>query len=135
MAARRWLFVVPLLLFTTVCAAFTWLVLHLCNEPFRPAHAGVIAYLTVVTWVLHAWQEGALASDPKGFVRRFMTGLVLKMFASIVLLVALVFMLPREEAIPLAVAFSLLYLAYLAFSTVRLSGLLRRLPKPPANPG
>ncbi len=134
MTSRRWPFVVPLLLFTVASAAFTWLALHLCNVPFQATHAGVITYLALVTLLLHAWQEGALESDPKGFVRRFMTGLVLKMFASIVVLVALVFVLPREEAIPLAVAFSLLYLAYLAFSTVRLSGLLRRLPKPSAGP-
>lgn len=133
MASRRWPFVVPLLLFTAACAVCTWLALHFFNVPFQAAHAGVIAYLTVATLALHAWQEGALESDPKGFVHRFMTGLVLKMFASLALLVALVFLLPREEAIPLAVAFALLYLAYLAFSTVRLSGLLRRLPKPSGN--
>jgi len=111
MAPRRRPFLVPLLLFTAVCVVFTGLALHLCDIPFRATHAGVIAYLALVTLALHTWQEGALESDPKGFVRRFMTGLVLKMFASIIVLVVLVFVLPRAEAIPLAVAFSLLYLA------------------------
>ncbi|MDX9750789.1 MAG: hypothetical protein RBT71_06880 [Flavobacteriales bacterium] len=127
-------FVVPLLLFSLACAALTALVLHLSGIPFRAVHAGAIAYLALVTLALHAWQEGALVSDPKGFVPRFMTGLVLKMLASILVLVVIVVVLPKEEAIPLALAFAVLYLAFLAFSTVRLSGLVRRPPQSPPGP-
>ena len=127
---RRWSFVLPILLFTVACAAITWLGLYLSGTAFHPLHAGIIGYFAGVTLLLHAWQEHAIESDPKGFVRRFMAGLVVKMFISLVLLVLLLFTLPREQAIPLAVAFALLYLAYLAFSTVRLTGLLRKLPRP-----
>lgn len=129
---RRWSFVLPILLFSLACVGITWLALHLSGLPFQPLHGAIIGYFAVVTALLHMWQEHAIESDPKGFVRRFMGGLVLKMFVSLLLLVAVIFLLPRERAIPLAVAFALLYLAYLAFSTVRLTGLLRNLPKPTA---
>ncbi|HEX2617382.1 MAG TPA: hypothetical protein VHL57_07550 [Flavobacteriales bacterium] len=112
--------VVPILLFAAVCAAATFGALTALHLPFTWHYAAVIIYLAGITLVLHLWQEGALITDPKGFVNRFMLGLVLKMLLSLVLIVAVLFLLPREIALPLALTFAVLYLAFLAFSTLRL---------------
>ena len=61
-----------------------------------------------------------IIGDPKGFVRRFMTAMVLKMFGCLIVVVCLVFLAPRAEAIPWILCFALLYLAFLAFSVARL---------------
>lgn len=128
--ARSRSFILPLLVFTGICAGATWLALFALDSPFLILHAGILLYFGTITFILHYWQERAVVTDPKGFVHRFMTSLVVKMFLSLILLVVLIFLLPREQAIPIAIAFAFLYLAFLAFSTVRLSGILRKLPKP-----
>ncbi len=120
----------PVLLFTAVCAGATWFGLRLLDLPFHWAYGAVIGYLAAFTLFLHRWQEGTMHTDPKGFVRRFMTGLVLKMLVSLFLLLAIVFLVPRELALPLALTFALLYLAFLGFSTARLVGFSRNLPRP-----
>ena len=58
-----------------------------------------------------------------------MTGLVLKMLVSLFLLLGIVFLVPRDLALPLALSFALLYLAFLGFSTARLVGMSRHLPR------
>lgn len=68
-----------------------------------------------------------MITDPKGFVSRFMLGLLGKMLLSLLMVVALLILLPRERSIPLALTFAVLYLAYLAFSTLRLTRLSRTL--------
>ena len=70
-----------------------------------------------------------MASDPKGFVRRFMAGLMLKMLLSLAVLFALLIRAPEKNVMPNGIAFAVLYLAFLAFSTVRLSALSRKLPR------
>ncbi len=119
----------PILLFTAVVAVCTWLVLNMLGQPFTAAYAGILGYFTLITCALHLWQEQGMDNDPKGFVRRFMAGLVMKMFLSLMVIVLLVFLLPRNTALPLAVTFAVLYLAYLGFSTARLSMLLRNTPR------
>ncbi len=119
----------PVLLFALVCAGLTYGALHLLDQPLHWAYAAVIGYLTLTTYLLHHWQEGAMHTDPKGFVRRFMTGLVVKMLVSLFLLLAIVFLVPRELALPLALTFALLYLAFLGFSTARLVNLSRSMPR------
>ena len=121
--------ILPVLLFAAVCAAATWFGLRLLGLPFHWAYAAVITYLAGLTLVLHIWQERSMHTDPKGFVRRFMTGLVLKMLVSLFLLLGLVFLVPRDLALPLALSFALLYLAFLGFSTARLVGMSRHLPR------
>ena len=59
------------------------------------------------------------------FIRRFMAGLVIKLMGSLVLLAVLLKCAPETVDKPLTVVFAVLYLAYLAFSTVRLSNVLR----------
>jgi len=128
--ARSRSFTLPLLLFTGICAGATWLALYVLDKPFMKFHVGILLYFGSITFLLHYWQERAVVNDPKGFVHRFMTGLVVKMFLSLILLVVLIFFLTQEQAIPIAIVFAFLYLAFLAFSTIRLSGILRKLPKP-----
>lgn len=119
----------PVLLFTAACTGLTWGALHLLGLPFHWAYLAVIGYLALTTYLLHHWQEGAMRTDPKGFVRRFMTGLVVKMLVSLFLLLAIVFLVERALALPLALTFALLYLAFLGFSTARLVNLSRTMPK------
>ena len=120
----------PVLLFAAVCAAATWFGLRLLGLPFHWAYGLVVGYLATFTLVLHIWQERSMHTDPKGFVRRFMTGLVMKMLVSLFLLLAIVFLVPRDLALPLALCFAFLYLAFLGFSTARLVGFSRNLPRP-----
>ena len=70
-----------------------------------------------------------MATDPKGFMRRFMGSLALKMLLSLGLLTVLLLRAPKEKLLVSGVAFAVLYLAYLAFSTVRLSALARKLSR------
>lgn len=125
---RRTSPLVPVLLFTVVCGACTALVVRLAGLSLHWGYGAVLIYLGGVTLLLHLWQERAMVNDPKGFVRRFMAGLMLKMFVSIVAVAVILLTLPRAQAVPLALAFALLYLAFLGFSTGRLVHLSRRQP-------
>ena len=123
-------FYLPFVVFVLACALVLVAVLYLNGSLITPHYAGVLLYFAAVTGFLHYWQENALVTDPKGFVRRFMAGLMLKMLLSMVVLVLLLFTAPKPIAIPLALSFAVLYLAFLAFSTLRLMKLSRGGPKP-----
>jgi hypothetical protein len=129
MAPPRWSFLIPIALFSAAMAVLLWLALFGLRVPFGPEHAIMLAWFALVTTALHLWQEHAMASDPKGFVRRFMGGLMLKMLLSLGVLVVLLLRAPKETLMVSGIVFAALYLAFLAFSTVRLSGLSRKLPK------
>lgn len=129
MAPPRWSFLIPIALFTAAMAVLLWLALFGLRVPFGPEHGIMLAWFALVTTSLHLWQEHAMASDPKGFVRRFMGGLMLKMLLSLGVLVVLLLRAPKETLMVSGIVFAALYLAFLAFSTVRLSGLSRKLPK------
>lgn len=129
MAPRRWSFLVPILLFTAAMTILLWTALFGLRVDFEPLHAIMLAWFTLVTASLHLWQEHAMATDPKGFMRRFMGSLALKMLLSLGLLTVLLLRAPKEKLLVSGVAFAVLYLAYLAFSTVRLSALARKLSR------
>ncbi len=123
-------FLLPVILFAAVCAAVMFLTLRFAELPASGLFWGMLAWFTVLTLVLHAWQEGGQGVDPKIFVRRFMAGLVIKMMLSLVALVLLLVVLPKERLVPAAITFVLLYLAFLGFSTARSVGLMRRNARP-----
>lgn len=129
MAPRRWSFLIPIVLFTAAMALLLWIAFYGLQQPLQPVHAIMLLWFAAITAALHLWQEHAMAEDPKGFVRRFMAGLMLKMLLSLGVLVVLLIRAPKETVMPNGIAFALLYLAFLAFSTVRLSGLSRKLPR------
>jgi hypothetical protein len=126
----RWAFLLPILLFAAVCAAVMFLTLRFAAIPTSGVFWDMLAWFTVLTVVLHAWQEGGRGGDPKIFVRRFMAGLVIKMMLSLVALVVLLVVLPKDRLVPAAITFVLLYLAFLGFSTARSVGLMRRNARP-----
>lgn len=130
MAPRRWSFLVPILLFTAAMAVLMWFAFFGLRIAPEPLHGFMLAWFAMITVVLHLWQEHAMAADPKGFVRRFMAGLMLKMLLSLSVLVVLLLRAPADTVMPSGIAFALLYLAFLTFSTMRLSALSRQLPKP-----
>lgn len=130
MATRRWSFLLPLTLFTLCCAAALIGVLLLSGADLTAHFVGILVYFAAITAVLHGWQEQAFVTDPKGFVRRFMAGLMLKMFLSVVVLVILLLTVPKSISIALSLSFAVLYLAFLAFSTLRLMRLSTTAPKP-----
>ena len=123
-------FLLPILVFAAVCAAVMFLTLRFAAIPTSGLFWGMLAWFTVLTLVLHAWQEGGRGGDPKIFVRRFMAGLVIKMMLSLMALVVLLVVLPKERLVPAAITFVLLYLAFLGFSTARSVGLMRRNTRP-----
>jgi len=79
-----------------------------------------------LTLLIHLWQEHNFKTDPKGFVRRFMLGLILKMFVSLFVVVAMLMLLKDSDRILTVLIFGFLYLAFLGFSTVRLVKLSKR---------
>ncbi|HRD53388.1 MAG TPA: hypothetical protein PKY96_12150 [Flavobacteriales bacterium] len=129
MAPQRWSFLAPILLFTAAVGLVLWLVFYGAQVPLERIHAFMLLWFAAITTALHLWQEHAMNTDPKGFVRRFMGGMMLKMLLSLGVLTVLLVRAPRETVLSTAIAFALLYLAFLGFSTVRLTGLSRKLPK------
>lgn len=84
----------------------------------------MLGYFAGMSLLLHLWQERSV-DEARIFIRRFMAGLVLKLLLSIVVMVALV-MAMQNDRTPIIVAFMLLYLSYLGFSTGRLVMLLKQ---------
>ena len=108
----------------------TWCVLHFTARAFIWHHVVLLVYFTAITLVLLSWQERRAITDIKGFVRRFMLGMVIKLMGSLVLLFVLLRLAPKDITNQLTVTFALLYFAFLIFSTVRLTMILRRVSKP-----
>lgn len=104
---------------------------RLAGLPWSPAYALEVVFFAVVSYLLLTWQEHAMVGDPKGFVRRFMTALVMKMFGCLIVVVCLVFLAPRDVAVPWILCFAMLYLAFLAYSVARL---MRRSKQPHGTP-
>ena len=129
MAQGRWSFLPPILIFTVVCTVGLVAVLHLAHVPIGRGHAAMLAYFALLSAALHYWQESTLQSDPKRSVNRFMAGLVIKMMATLMVLLIAVILLPKARILPFTLPFIGLYLAYLAFSTARLTAQLRKVGK------
>lgn len=121
---------IAVLLFTVAVGAVTYAISMLVHWPFGAPQLAMLVFLAALTASLNLWQENAMVSDPKGFMFRFMIGLVLKLMSALVAVVAILMLLPRGKAVPLALTFAALYLVFLAFSTIRLSARSRNLPRP-----
>ncbi len=115
---------VQVLLFSTVIGALAYGGLYLTGHAFDWRFGLLLGYFTGVTALLLAWQESS-AGTANIFIRRFMAGLVMKLMGSLILLAVLLKTAPKELTAPLAVVFSLMYLGYLGFSVVRLSGAVK----------
>lgn len=130
MAAPQRSFLTILVAFTLACVAGLALTARALRLPWDPVFLGMPLYFAVLTFLLHRWQEKALAGDPKGFVQRFMTALVVKMFASVAVLVLLLLTTAERFITPMALGFAVLYLAYVVFSTIRLMRLSQHAGRP-----
>lgn len=126
MALGRWSFLLPVALFTAVCAVLLVAVLYLAEVPLGRGHVGMLLYFGLLTAALHYWQESTIQSDPKKSVNRFMTGMMIKMMATLMVLLITVILLPKERVLTIALPFIALYLAFLAFSTARLTTQLQK---------
>ncbi len=114
----------PLLVFGASCALATWGLVHFTDNPFTWHFIFLLAFFPAVTFALLSWQERSTAQT-NIFIRRFMGGLVMKLMGSLIVFAFLLKAAPVEVDRPLTVAFAGLYLAYLAYSTVRLSNIVR----------
>lgn len=112
-------------LFTLLCLGATWFALGALGQSFYWPHVAIAIWFFGVSVLLHRWQERDLSTDLKRFMRRFMTGLVLKLLASLALLALALFALDHDRK-PFMIVFVLWYLAFLGFSTARLVLLLKR---------
>lgn len=126
MALGRWSFLLPVALFTAVCAVLLVAVLYLAEVPLGRGHVAMLLYFGLLTAALHYWQESTIQSDPKKSVNRFMTGMMIKMMSTLMVLLVTVILLPKERVLPIALPFIALYLAFLAFSTARLTTQLQK---------
>lgn len=118
-----------MVLFGIAVGAVTYAVFHLAHWPFGLSHVGVLCFWTLLSAALQVWQEEGLIRDPKGFIVRFMLGLVIKLLVAIGAIAVLLFLLPRHQALPMALLCIGLYLSFLAFSTIRLSARARHSPR------
>lgn len=121
----RWSLLKSLLPFSVLCFALHLLVLRQLSIPFAGAQIVPPVLFTALSLVLLSWQEGHGTADPKAAIRRFMTGMVLKMFGSLTLLLVVALLLPRAERLAFAIAFMGYYLAHLAFSAVRMTRMVQ----------
>jgi hypothetical protein len=119
-----------LAVYTLAVGAALYALFILLHWPFGMPQLAMLLFLALLTGVVHAWQEHALATDPKGFMFRFMAGLALKLVVAVVSIAALLLLLPRARSLPLALTFAGLYLLFLVFSAVQLSTRSRRAPRP-----
>lgn len=115
---------IPILIFALFCSALILVISLLTDLKWSNTYMGSIGFFTLLTMALHGWQEKAFDRDPKGFVHRFMLGLVLKLFLSLAVVVCMLFLL-EENRIATVLVFAFLYLAFLAFSTARLVSMSR----------
>lgn len=117
-------------LFTLVMAGLAYGAFRLAGWPFERPEWAALLFLAVGSAALLLWQERAMYLDPQGFMRRFVIGLALKMVAALFAVALILFLFPREHGVRLALTFALFYLAFLVFTTSRLSRESRRLPRP-----
>jgi hypothetical protein len=110
-----------LLPFSAICVVLHMLVLHQFSIPATGAQWVPPLFFTLLSLLLLAWQESADAGDAKAAIRRFMSGMVLKMFGSLTLLLVVALLLPRTERLAFAIAFMAYYLAHLAFAAARMT--------------
>lgn len=122
-------FLLPLAAFSLACAALLFAALRALQLPITGHYLVAVLYFPATTGLLHGWHERGSATDPRGFVRQFMTGLVLKMFLSIAVLVISMLFAPAGVRVPFALSFAAFYLAFLVFSTGRLLRLSRPAPR------
>lgn len=130
MATAKRTFLPRLVLFAAAMTLAVYGTLYAIHRPFTWPYGVALAYFTLITLSLHLWQERGLQQTPMGFMQRFMGGLVVKMLGSVAVLVLLLLIVPADHALPLGVVFAVLYLAFLAFSTLRLLSISRAMPKP-----
>ena len=117
-------FLIPLLLVAVLSSAAAWAGVHFTGNPFTWHFVFLLLLFPVVTFLLLTWQERSSAQT-NIFIRRFMGGLVIKLMGSLIIFAILLKVAPAEVDKPLTVVFAGLYVIYLAFSTVRLSGIMR----------
>lgn len=127
---RPWRTMVPVALFTLAAGAATYGTYQLLGWHFGLPVATVLLFLFLLTALLLIRQEGNLSADPRRFTSGFMAGLAIKLLAGAAAVAAILSLLPRDAAVRLTLTFAVLYLAFLAFSTMRLGAVLRNLPRP-----
>ena len=98
--------------------------MHFTGHPFTWHFVFLLVFFPIVTYLLLSWQEHGSA-QANIFIRRFMGGLVIKLMGSLIVFAILLKVAPTEVDKPLTVVFAGLYVIYLAFSTIRLSGVAR----------
>lgn len=98
-----------------LCAVLVYAAFHFLGE-----RAGVAPYLLIVFFALLSLGGRVvhgMARDPKQAVRSSMTAMALKMMASLLVLVLVIFATPRERVLAMALTFGGLYLIFLVYDT------------------
>lgn len=98
--------------------------LFLMGKPFDWRYGLLLFYFILVTGLLLRWQEEA-ADRTNIFIRRFMTGLIIKLMGSVVLMVILVKTAPAELTTPMVITFVCLYVLFTTYSVSRLMKSIR----------
>lgn len=113
----------PLVL-AALCALGVYATFHFLGRP-----SGIVPYLLIGFFTLLSIGGRVLhdmARDPKQAVRSSMSAMALKMFASLIVLVIVIFTTPREQVLVMALTFGALYVVYLVFDTAQQFKTLRR---------
>ena len=96
-----------------------FLVFDLLELTFIPIYASFYVILFGITLLSHKMLVNLKGKRPQLFVTYFMGAMTLKLFASLILML-IVLWFNREIKIQLATVFMILYLAYTAFSIISL---------------
>ena len=105
----------PLVL-AALCAVALYATFTLGGYPLGLAPFPLLTFFTLLSIGGRLLQQRA--QDPKQAVRSSMSVMALKMFASLLVLVVVVFATPRDRVLAQALTFGALYLVYLVFDTM-----------------
>lgn len=113
----------PLVL-AALCALAVGAIFH-----FLGRQPGIVPYLLIAFFALLSMGGRVLhqmARDPKQAVRTSMSAMALKMLASLIVLVLVIFTSPREKVLEMALTFGALYIVFLVFDTAQQFKIMRR---------
>jgi hypothetical protein len=116
------------LIFTIILALAGWLILMLLPAGWRtPAFPYLVLFYFAVNTVVYYYLQRAVAKRFNLFVNYFLIATFLKLTLYVIVLLGYIFY-RKQDAVPFAFTFLLLYMAYTVFEVIIL--LARKEPKP-----
>lgn len=120
-------YLVSLLVLLAVLVPLNYYVLEeLMDTPFTKLHYAVYSYFIVLILAAHIFMARSLRDRPQRFVIVFMSSMGIKIFASLILLVIIMYT-GINNSKPFAINYLILYLVFSSFSISQILRLQRTL--------